>query len=419
MSQQAPVARPPRDTKAAKAKESKSAAVRAALANPSKRQLSKWQRERRQKHLVLYTAIGLVVAVALVMAFGYWRELLMRPNETVAEVGSQTIAANQLAVRLRPQLTAIDNELVRLQMQGAGATSSGANPSSQQLQMLYSQRLGAVDQVLGDMIDDELIEREGQRRGLAVSDAEIDARIASDLAKQKALAAGPAPTPAAGPAADPPPTPTPPPTLTAEDQQQTYQDFLSRINFTDEQYRRYVAAQVLRDKVRDSLSTTIPATQEQVHARRITLTTQEDATAALAQLRSGEAQFEDLAREKSKDLTSQSQGGDLGWLPRGIESPQFDDQAFRLGVGELGDAITTPQGWEIIQVLEKGDRPLTPDQLDRLKQKAYDQWIRQTRDDGSVRRTMDKDKRDWVVRQAGGGKSPISASANPGRPPGF
>jgi hypothetical protein len=417
MSRQAPVVRPPRDTRAAKGKESKSAAVRAALANPSKRQLSKWQRERRQKHIILYAAISLIAIAAVVLAFGYWRERIMRPNETVAEVGDQTIAANQLAVRLHPQLMAIDNEIVRVQMQAGGPTSPGANPNSQQIQMLYSQRMGAIDQVLGDMIDDELIAREAQRRGLAVSPAEIDARISSDLAKQKAMAAGPAPTPAAAPG--PSPTPTPPPTLTAEDQQQTYQEFLSRINFTDDQYRRYVEAQVLRDKLRDSLGASIPATQEQVQARRITLTTQEDATAALAQIRSGEAQFDDLAREKSRDMTSQSQGGVLDWLPRGIESTQFDDQAFRLGVGELGDAITTPQGWEIIQVLDKGQRALTPEHLDRLKQKAYDQWIRTTRDDGTVRRTLDKDKRDWVIRQAGGGKSPANASANPNRPPGF
>lgn len=412
MSRQAPVAKPPKDTGTLKGRESKSAAVRAALDNPSKRQLSKWQRERRQKHIILYAAIGLAVLAALVLAFGGWRELIARPNEPAAAVGDQAIPLGALAVRLRPQLMALDNEIVRLQQQSGGATSTGANPSSQQLQMLYSQRLGAVDQVLGDMIDDELIAREAQRRGLSVAPAEIDARISSDLAKQKALATAPAPTPAAGPATGP--SPTPPPTLTAEDQQQTYQDFLSRINFTDEQYRRYVEAQVLRDKVRDSLSADIPATQEQVHARRITLGTQEDATAALAQLRSGEATFEDLAREKSKDLTSQSQGGDLGWLPRGIESAQFDDQAFRLGVGELGDAVTTPQGWEILQVVEKGQRALTPEQLDRLKNKAYDQWIRTTRDDGSVRRDLDKDKRDWVVRQAGGGRSTASASRPPG-----
>ncbi|HZS00656.1 MAG TPA: peptidylprolyl isomerase [Chloroflexota bacterium] len=413
MSRQAPVARPPKDAKASKVKESKSAAVRAALANPTRRQLTKWQREQRQKRLVLYSAIGLVALVALVLAFGSWRELVMRPNEPAAEVGDQVIPLGALAVRLHPQLVAIDNEIVRVQNQSA-PTSSGAGASSQQLQMLYSQRLGAVDQVLGDMIDDELIAREAQRRGLTVRPDEIDARIRTDMARQKAFAAGPAPTPATGPAPGPSPTPTAPPTLTADDQQQTYQDFLNRINFTDEQYRRYVEAQILRDKLRDSLSADIPATQEQVHARRITLGTQEDATAALAQLRSGEATFEDLARDKSKDLTSQSQGGDLGWLPRGIESTQFDDQAFRLGLGELGDPVTTPQGWEIIQVLEKGQRALTPEQLDRLKNKAFDQWLRTARDDGSVRRELDKDKRDWVMRQAGGARSTTSTSQQPG-----
>src|SRR5579883_1154346 len=384
MSQQAPVAKPPKAPRAAKPKESKSAAVRAAL-------------------------------VALVLAFGYWRELIARPNEPAAEVGDQVIPLGALALRLHPQLVAIDNEMARLQSQNA-PTSSGTNPASQQLQMLVSQRIGAADQVLGDMIDDELIAREAERRGITVAPAEIDARISSDMAKQKALAAGPAPTPAAGPADGPAPTPTPPPTLTAEDQQATYQDFLSRVNFTDEQYRRYVEAQVLRDKLRDSLSADIPTTQEQVHARRITLSSQEDATAVLAQLRSGEATFEDLARDKSKDLTSQSQGGDLGWLPRGLESAQFDDQAFRLGVGELGDAVTTPQGWEIIQVLEKGQRGLTPEQLDRLKSKAFNDWLNAARNDGSVRRELDKDKRDWVMRQASGGRSSATAA---GQPSGF
>src|SRR4051812_7864443 len=182
MSQQAPVARPPRDSRASKVKESKSAAVRAALANPSKRQLSKWQREQRQTHVVLYSATALIIVMALVLAFGAWRELLVRPNEPAAEVGEQVIPLNALAVRLHPQLMAIDNEMARLQSQAA-PTSSGANPASQQLQMLYSQRIGAVDQVLGDMIDDELIAREAERRGLAVRPDEIDARISSDLAK--------------------------------------------------------------------------------------------------------------------------------------------------------------------------------------------------------------------------------------------
>ncbi|HEY7062793.1 MAG TPA: peptidylprolyl isomerase [Chloroflexota bacterium] len=409
MSQQT-VAKPPKD-RASKVKESKSAAVRAALANPSKRQLTKWQRERRQKRLLIYAAAGLVVVAVAVLAFGYWREVLVRPNEPAAEVGDQTVPLGALALRLRPQLMAIDNEIARVQSQ----TTSTGSSSSQQLQMLSSQRLGAVDQVLGDMIDDELIAREAERRGLEATDADIDALIQTEFAKQKAQAsANPAATPVAGPEAGPTPTPTPPPTLTADEFQDTYQTLLSRVNYTDEQYRSYVAASVRKNKVRDAVTADVAPTQEQVHAQRITVGTQEEATAALAQIRSGEQSFEDVARDKSKDLTSKNQGGDLGWLPRGLESPQFDDQAFRLGVGEIGEPVTTPQGWEIIQVLDKGERPLTPEQLDRLKNKRFDDWLKTTRDDPGVRRELDKDKREWVMRQAGDKTRTASAPRPPG-----
>src|SRR3712207_3618070 len=115
MSQQAPVARPPREKAPSKAREPKSAARAAALANPSKRQLTKWQRERRQKLVILYTALGIAAVALLVLGFGYWREMLARPNEAAAEVGDQAIPLHALATRLRPQLMAIDNEMLRVQ----------------------------------------------------------------------------------------------------------------------------------------------------------------------------------------------------------------------------------------------------------------------------------------------------------------
>src|SRR5262249_55472193 len=101
------------------------------------------------------------------------------------------------------------------------------------------------------------------------------------------------------------------------------------------------------------------------------------------------------------DITSKEKGGDLGWVPRGVESPQFDDTAFRLGVGEIGEPVVTPLGWEIIEVLDKAERPLTPEQIDRLRAKAMDQWLRQARDDPSEKRELDRDRRDWVQRQTG------------------
>ncbi|SRR5579885_3056319 len=390
-----------------KVKESKSAAVRAALARPPKRQMSKWQRERRQRLMIFAAAGGILALMAIVLAFGYVREILVRPTEPAAYVGDQMISIGQLVQRVKPQLAAIDNEMARLAAQGPISTnpSTATDQNSRQFQMLQSQRANAADMVLNDMIDDELVRMESEKRGILVTPEEIDARINSDLARQQAIlaeAGKPAPTPEAAAAEGPTPTPTKPPTLTADQFQTAYQEFLGRINYTDEQYRAYVESLLQRDKLRDALAADIPTTQEQVHVRRLTLGSQEDATAALAQIRSGERTLEDLAREKSIDLTSKSAGGDLGWLPRGLESSQFDEAAFRLAPGEISDPVVTPQGWEILELLGKEVRPLTDDQLDRLKAKTMDQWMREAREGPSVRRELSRDRRDWVMREAGG-----------------
>jgi parvulin-like peptidyl-prolyl isomerase len=408
-----------RNAPPAKLKESKSAAVRAALARPPKRQHSRWQRERRQRLIIFSLAAAILALVALVLAFGYVREILVRPTETAAVIGDQTISIGQLVQRVRPQLSAIDNELARLASQGATVPTSNSptDQNARQYQMLRSQRASTADQVLQDMIDEELVRLEDEKRGIVVTQDEIEARMNGDLAKQQATIAdarnagsGPDAAVALGPTA----TPTKVPTLTAEAFETAYQEFLSRISFTDQQYRAYVEALLQRDKLRDALSATLPAVQEQVHARRLTVSTQEEATAALAQIRSNERTLEDLAREKSIDLLSKTAGGDLGWLPRGIDSPQFDDAAFRLSVGEIGDPVLTAQGWEVLQLLEKESRPLSEEHLDRIKAKAMDEWLRDARDGPAVRRELNRERREWVMSQAGGNSPFARTSAGRG-----
>jgi parvulin-like peptidyl-prolyl isomerase len=403
-----------RNAPPAKLKESKSAAVRAALARPPKRQLSRWQRERRQRLIIFGVAAAILALMALVLAYGYVREILVRPTETAAVIGDQTISIGQLVQRVRPQLNAIDNEMAKLAAQGATVptSNSGTDQSARQYQMLRSQRPSTADQVLQDMIDEELVRLEDEKRGIVVTPEEIEARINSDLARQQAAAdprnASSAPDAAVAPG--PTPTPTKVPTLTAEAFESIYQDFLGRISFTDQQYRAYVEAGLQREKLRDALSATVPAVQEHVHVRRLTVSTQEEATAALAQVRSGERTLEDLAREKSIDLLSKNAGGDLGWLPRGIDSPQFDDAAFRLSVGEISDPVLTAQGWEVLQLLEKESRQLSDEHLDRIKAKAMDEWLKDAREGPAVRRELSRERREWVMNQAGG-NSPFARSS--------
>jgi len=95
---------------------------------------------------------------------------------------------------------------------------------------------------------------------------------------------------------------------------------------------------------------------EQVHARHILVKTEAEAKQVLARLRAGE-DFAKVAQEVSTDTGSSAQGGDLGWVGRGVMVAPFELAAFSLGVGELSEPVRSQFGFHIIQVLEKGTRP--------------------------------------------------------------
>src|SRR5437763_10049709 len=90
------------------AHESKSAAVRAAAAAPSKRQQSRWQREQHQQR-VLFIAVGVLAALVLaIFAGGIVYDNVVRANEVVAQIGSGGITASQLVDEVRPEGRSLD-----------------------------------------------------------------------------------------------------------------------------------------------------------------------------------------------------------------------------------------------------------------------------------------------------------------------
>jgi parvulin-like peptidyl-prolyl isomerase len=93
------------------------------------------------------------------------------------------------------------------------------------------------------------------------------------------------------------------------------------------------------------------AEPEEVHAAQIVVKTLEEAQHVLAQLHSGK-HFDEMARKYSLSADAKV-GGDLGFFPRGVMPPQFDDVAFRLGVNQTSDVVTTEYGFHIFKVLEK------------------------------------------------------------------
>nr|BAT27783.1 peptidyl-prolyl cis-trans isomerase [Aureimonas frigidaquae] len=99
--------------------------------------------------------------------------------------------------------------------------------------------------------------------------------------------------------------------------------------------------------------------QDEVHARHILVDTKEEADSIIARLDKGET-FADLARELSKDPSSQN-GGDLGTFGKGRMVPAFEEAAFALEPGSHSQTpVETQFGWHVIEVVEKGKSAFPP-----------------------------------------------------------
>lgn len=113
-----------------------------------------------------------------------------------------------------------------------------------------------------------------------------------------------------------------------------------------------------------------------------------------AQVLAGEANFEDLAREHSKDPGSAAKGGELGWQDPSIYVPAFRDTlAILTTPDEISEPVRSQHGWHLIQLIGKRIGDIT-DQLksDRAYQLLFqrkfseerDAWLREMRDQAYI-----------------------------------
>jgi peptidyl-prolyl cis-trans isomerase SurA len=65
------------------------------------------------------------------------------------------------------------------------------------------------------------------------------------------------------------------------------------------------------------------------------------------------ASFEEMAKKYSEDPGSAVQGGDLGFVKRGVFYPEFETVAFSLNEGQISPVTESPVGFHIIQLLER------------------------------------------------------------------
>lgn len=92
---------------------------------------------------------------------------------------------------------------------------------------------------------------------------------------------------------------------------------------------------------------------EERQIREIVVANEQEATDIMIQLLQG-ADFATLARQRSKSASS-ANGGDMGFVKRGVRSAQFDNEAFSEGldVGKISKIFRGSDGWYILKLEAK------------------------------------------------------------------
>lgn len=106
------------------------------------------------------------------------------------------------------------------------------------------------------------------------------------------------------------------------------------------------------------------------HVEHILVEKEADAKAITAQIKAG-GNFEQIAKEKSKDPGSAPNGGDLGWVSDKSLVPEFSKAMVQLKKGQVTDKpVKTQYGWHIIKLDDVRDvkAPSMEEIKDQLKQ---------------------------------------------------
>ncbi len=205
----------------------------------------------------------------------------------------------------------------------------------------------AREEVLEALIDGALIQQGAAALGIELSDEELDRQIEADIG--------------------------------AGGGQEAFDQWLKATGQTREDYREMLRQSLTAQQAMQAVTASLAADPEQVHARHIQVESEAEAREILAQLQQG-ADFAALARERSTDMATRENGGDLGWFPRGMVAPELENAAFALQPGEVSDVLFLGEGFHLIQVVEReAARPLPVENLVELQQAAFERWLAELR----------------------------------------
>lgn len=368
----------------------------------TRKQRSRVEKETRIRRLLIW-GVGVVgILIVGVLGYGVVAEMIIEPREPVAIVGESPITTGEFQDRVKFRRLQLRNQLLYLYQQQQALAGQDPGSDSQSFQEYIQGQISTLEsqlapenaeaigeQVLDQMIQEELVKQEAMRRNIEVLPGEVQDEIHAGFGYD------PDATPA--PAVSPPltsteslttsqPTPAPTPTqMTEADFDELYNRYMREglrpIGISEQQYRSWIEASLLVEKLQQDMRDTLPGEAEQVKLRFLSVSSEERANELAQRLEEGE-DFQDLADEIEADEEDPGYTNELDWLPRDLLESQLGEEvadvAFSLEVGDHSQPVTLGeqgQSYYILVVAGREVRELEETAKDQLAQAAFQSWL--------------------------------------------
>ena len=317
---------------------------------PTKRQLSKIQREKRRRRITLIAGIIILLMLTGVLGYGYYDTQIKPWSQVVVEVNDAKFDMDYYVKIFR-------------------FATGGQSDNAELLQFTNS--------VLHHIADNELIREGAPGCGVSVIPEEVTEKIREDI-----LGTSPGDEETMGDA----------------DFEKLYQQRLKEIRLSDEEYRQFVQSDLLRVKMSEHLAEQFSPSSPvpQIHLHVIMLESEEKAKEIASQLNNG-GDFAELAKENSLDKISGEKGGDLGWIPCGLLSPELEEVVFSLDLNTVSQPISVQEMYHLLMVSEKKDAELEDSQREALKSNALPNWLSSQRKNSVVKYHFGPEQYSWVA----------------------
>ena len=164
--------------------------------------------------------------------------------------------------------------------------------------------------------------------------------------------------------------------ITEDELEEWYRQLANETPLSDSEFRELMYTNLAGIQISEHLSQRVPTVGEQVHISMIIMESFQDATALKVRLSAGE-DFGQLSQELNTDERLQEQGGDLGWFPRGVLSPNLEAVAFALDINQISEPLTFgEQFYAVVRITERAAaRTIAEDALQIIRSRAMENWF--------------------------------------------